>query len=406
MAFFIAKKNKMKGKKILIGASGSIAAYKIPELVRMFTKLGAEVQVMLTPAATNFVSALAIGTLTKKKVLIDMFTDDTWSNHVMLGRWADIILIAPASCNTISKMATGACDNFLLATYMSATCPIHIAPAMDEDMWHHPSTKNNLQTLQGFGHTIIPAQHGELASGLIGMGRMAELQDMVTHVQFFFDAQNTMMGKKVMITAGPTYENLDPVRFIGNHSTGKMGIAIAEECAARGAEVQLILGPTHLRASHKNITTTFVTNAQQMLDVSLVHFKKANIAIMSAAVADYTPKELAAEKIKKKTDTFTIELQKTKDILATLGSLKKDKQYLVGFALESIDEKNYALQKLEKKNANMIILNSIRDAGAGFGYDTNKVTIFTNTKKEIPFDLMPKTQVAVKIIETILEQIK
>jgi phosphopantothenoylcysteine decarboxylase / phosphopantothenate---cysteine ligase len=401
--FFIQiKAKKMKGKKILIGITGSIAAYKIPQLVRQFIKLGAEVQVMMTSQAQDFVSPLVLSTLTRKPVLINMFDENTWSNHVMLGRWADVLLIAPASCNTIAKMTNGQCDNFLLATYMSATCPVHIAPAMDEDMWHHPATVQNLALLAQRGNIIIPSQHGELASGLVGMGRMAELDDIENHLMHYFKTNEDLANQTILITAGPTYENIDPVRFIGNHSSGKMGIALAEECANRGAKVHLVLGPTHLRAHHVNVQTQHVTNAQSMYDACMSKIEECSIAIMSAAVADYTPIEVATEKIKKKSEAFTIALTKTKDILKHIGSIKKEHQTLVGFALESIDERNYAIGKLSSKNADLIVMNSIKNTGAGFGFDTNQISIFDKSGGEQHFDLKSKTEVAKDIIDAIL----
>jgi phosphopantothenoylcysteine decarboxylase / phosphopantothenate---cysteine ligase len=390
------------GKKILIGITGSIAAYKMPQFVRMLTKAGAEVQVMMTPQAKDFVSPLVLSTLTRKPVLIEMFDEDTWSNHVMLGRWADIIIIAPASCNTIAKMANGLCDNFLMATYMSATSPVHVAPAMDEDMWHHPTTTQNLQQLAKNGNTIIPAQHGELASGLVGMGRMAELEDMMTHIEDFFASQHTLAGKKILISAGPTYENIDPVRFIGNHSSGKMGIAIAEQCAKRGAEVHLVLGPTSKQPTLANILVYKVISAAQMFEQCIAIFPTCDAAIMSAAVADYTPITVADQKIKKQEGEFTIALTKTKDILKHLGSIKTAQQILVGFALESNDEENYAKGKLSAKNADMIVLNSTRDAGAGFGGDTNKITIFDKNNNTYNYDVKPKTEVANDIIHQLI----
>jgi phosphopantothenoylcysteine decarboxylase/phosphopantothenate--cysteine ligase len=332
-----------------------------------------------------------------------MFNEDTWSNHVMLGRWADLFLITPTSCNTLAKMANGLCDNFLMATYMSATCPIMMAPAMDEDMWHHTATQSNLNTLASFpNHIILDAEHGELASGLIGMGRMAEPEKIMEQVDFFFQQQNSLHKKTILITAGPTYENIDPVRFIGNYSSGKMGIALALNCAEKGANVQLVLGPTTLEVKHKNIVVHRVTNAKSMFEACESIFPKVDIAIMSAAVADYTPIMVASEKIKKKTESFTIELQKTKDILAFCGANKKEHQIVVGFALESNDEKNYAKGKLASKNADLIILNSVNDKGAGFGYDTNKITIFTKNGAEIPFELKSKNQVAQDIIQQIM----
>ncbi len=392
----------MQGKKILIGITGSIAAYKIPELTRQLIKQGAEVRVMMTPKAKDFVSPLVLGTLTKDKVAVDMFDQDTWSNHVMYGRWADVMLIAPVSCNTISKMAQGACDNFLLATYMSATCPIVLAPAMDEDMWHHPALQKNLQYLQSIGHTIINAEHGELASGLIGMGRMAEPAPIVQFLHTFFTHQQDLLNTQILITAGPTYENIDPVRFIGNHSSGKMGIAIAKECAMRGAKVNLVLGPSKYSINHPNITTHNVTNTESMYNKCVALWPTSNIGIMSAAVADYTPVSVAIEKIKKTTQEFTIELTKTKDILKHLGTIKASNQLLVGFALESADEHNYAKGKLQKKNADIIVLNSVRDEGAGFGVDTNKITIFDNKENIIPFSLKSKTAVATDIVNYIV----
>jgi phosphopantothenoylcysteine decarboxylase / phosphopantothenate---cysteine ligase len=393
----------MKGKKILIGISGSIAAYKIPILVRLLIKQGAEVQVIMTPAAKDFVSPLVLGTLTKQKVHIDLFNEDTWSNHVMLGRWADLFLIAPASCNTLAKMANGLCDNFLLATYMSATCPIMIAPAMDEDMWHHGTTKQNMARLKGLGYTVLDAQHGELASGLIGMGRMLEPEELATEISNYLKRSQRLQNVKALVSAGPTYENIDPVRFIGNHSTGKMGIAIAEKLANEGAQVNLVLGPSALSITHPNIKLTRVQSAAQMYDACHTHFKESDITVMSAAVADYTPIAVANEKIKKKEDTFTIELTKTKDILKSLGAIKADNQLLVGFALESVDEKAYALKKLEAKNADMIVLNSVRDEGAGFGHDTNKVTIFLKDGSEKSFELKSKQEVAQDIVNQIIE---
>jgi phosphopantothenoylcysteine decarboxylase / phosphopantothenate---cysteine ligase len=397
----------MQGKKILIAITGSIAAYKIPELCRLFIKQGAEVQVMMTPSAKDFVSDLVLATLTRKKVLIHMFDEATWSNHVMLGRWADCILIAPASCNTIAKLSNGICDNFLLATCLSATCPILIAPAMDEDMWHHPSTKRNLAQLQQDGCHILPSQFGELASGLVGMGRMMELQDIVTYVENFLNPKQPLLNKQVVITAGPTFENLDPVRFIGNYSSGKMGIAIAERMASLGAKVHLVLGPSKEKAVHKNIVTYKVRSAQEMFSKTTSIFKKCDIAILSAAVADFTPKKVAAQKIKKGADdTLTLELVKTKDILAHVGHNKTVKQCVVGFALESNNEEQYAHKKLKDKKADIIVLNSLNDEGAGFGVDTNKVTIYNKKGAKIEGTLKPKTEVAKDICDHILQYCK
>lgn len=392
----------LKNKKILIGVTGSIAAYKIPILVRLLVKAGAEVKVIMTSAAKDFVSPLVLSTLSKNIVLADISQNDSWANHVMLGRWADIFLIAPLSCNSLAKMAHGSCDNLLTAVYLSATCPVVVAPAMDEDMWHHPSTKNNLQLIKGYGNKVIPVESGELASGLTGEGRMAEPETIVQWIQDFFLANKQLSGVKALVTAGPTYEAIDPVRFIGNHSSGKMGIAIAEELAARGAEVTLILGPSSLVAG-SNIKTIRVRSAAEMLDACLAEFEGKEITVMSAAVADYTPVTKADEKIKKNTDTFSVELKKTTDILRQLGALKKDGQLLIGFALETNNEKAYALIKLAEKNADMIVLNSLNDSGAGFGYDTNKITIFDKQGNEHQFDTKSKKEVAADIINTIIQ---
>jgi phosphopantothenoylcysteine decarboxylase / phosphopantothenate---cysteine ligase len=396
----------MKGKKILIAITGSIAAYKIPSLVRLLIKAGAEVQIIMTPAAKEFVSELVLGTLSKRPVLIEMFDESTWSNHVMLGRWADHMLIAPASCNTIAKMANGFCDNLVLATYLSAVCLVTLAAAMDEDMWHHPTTKNNLQILRTNGVQIVDAEHGELASGLVGMGRMAEPEDLLSHLELSFKKSMILKGKTVVITAGPTYENLDPVRFIGNYSTGKMGICIAEYAASLGATVHLVLGPTYLSTTANGIKTYNVKNAETMYKKTVSLFPKCDIGILSAAVADYTPKVVAADKIKKADGALTLELTKTKDILKQLGSIKTKQQYLIGFALESTDGKAYALKKLKEKNCNMIILNSLQDAGAGFAHATNKVTIFDNKGAEKSFNLKNKELVAIDILEHLIAYAK
>jgi phosphopantothenoylcysteine decarboxylase/phosphopantothenate--cysteine ligase len=395
----------MKGKKILIGITGSIAAYKIPSLVRLLIKAGAEVKVVMTPAANEFVSPLVLSTLSRNQVLIDLAEESTWANHVMLGRWADVFLIAPASCNTIAKMASGLCDNLLLAVYLSATCPVILAPAMDEDMWNHPSFKRNLETLKDWNHLVLDSEYGELASGLVGMGRMLEPESILHKLELFFTKTLELQGKKALVTAGPTYENIDPVRFIGNHSSGKMGIAIAEALAERGCEVQLILGPSNLRTEHKRITTTHVNSAAEMFDACSTRFENMDIAVMSAAVADYTPVRVAEEKIKKKDEQFSIELTKTKDILKHLGSIKKSGQLLVGFALESHDERNYALKKLEEKNADAIILNSLKDEGAAFGHDTNKISIFERNGQESHFPLKSKKELAKDIVTKIVEWI-
>ena len=396
----------LKGKKILLGITGSIAAYKSIYLVRQLVKAGAEVKVILTPSAKDFVSSLTLSTLSRNTVLIDLFDEQSWSNHVMLGRWADILLIAPVSCNTLSKMANGHCDNLLLATYLSATCPVVLAPAMDEDMWHHPATKENLAKLESFGNKIIPVDSGDLASGLQGEGRMAETENIIAWIihNFFLipPEAGPLQGKKALVTAGPTYEHIDPVRFIGNHSSGKMGIAIAKELHHRGADVTLVLGPSLLAASANGVLVVNVTTAGEMYTACLDVFGKADIAIMAAAVADYKPVAKAKNKIKKTQEKITVELTRTKDILKSLGDIKKKNQVLVGFALETNNEKGYALDKLKSKNADMIVLNSLNDTGAGFGYDTNKITIFEKGGQEFSFETKSKPEVAKDIVDTLI----
>ncbi len=392
----------LTGKKILLGITGSIAAYKSAVLVRLLVKQGAEVKVIMTTAAKDFVTPLSLSTLSKNDVLADITDNDTWANHVMLGRWADIMLIAPLSCNTLAKMANGLCDNLLMAVYLSATCPVVVAPAMDEDMGHHNSTKENLKKITSFNNQIIPVEKGELASGLVGEGRMAEPENIVHWLEIFFSNKLELNGKKVLITAGPTYEAIDPVRFIGNHSSGKMGVAIAEEMKNRGANVTLVLGPSNINVS-ENIEVIKVKSANEMYEACINHFEKTDIAVMSAAVADYTPVSTASQKIKKNENTFNIELTKTKDILKSLGEKKKTKQILVGFALETNNEKEYALKKLQTKNADMIVLNSLNDAGAGFGYDTNRITIFDKHNNEYKFDTKSKKEVAKDIVNTIIK---
>ena len=392
----------LKGKKIILGVTGSIAAYKAVLLTRLLIKSGAEVKVIMTPAASSFVSPLTFGTISKNKVLTNLFSESEWENHAMLGRWADVMLIAPLSCNTLAKMANGLCDNMLLSTYLSATCPVIVAPAMDEDMWKHPSTISNLKKISDFENIVLDVNDGELASGLTGPGRMAEPEEIVDHIHNYFLQQTKLSVKRIMVTAGPTYESIDPVRFIGNHSSGKMGLAIAEEAYRMGAEVDLIIGPNSLDLpGYINIHR--VTSAEDMLNASLALFPLADIAIMSAAVADYTPVVKAEQKIKKSEEKFTIGLKKTTDILKTLGQKKKHSQTLVGFALETTNEKSYALGKLESKNADIIILNSLRDSGAGFRGNTNKITIFDRRGEETIFDLKPKSEVAKDILDAIVK---
>ena len=392
----------LKGKKIVLGITGSIAAYKSIYLVRLLIKAGAEVKVIITPAAKDFVSSLTLSTLSRNKVLADLFDEQSWANHVMLGRWADIMVIAPLSCNTLAKMANGQCDNLLVATYLSATCPVIVAPAMDEDMWNHPATKTNLKKLEIVGNKIIPVEKGDLASGLYGEGRMAEPEQIIDFITANFFLTRPLEGKKAIVTAGPTYEPIDPVRFIGNHSSGKMGIAIAKELYNRGAGVTLIIGPTSIDTNLTGISVISVKTAGEMYKASTDAFNTADMAIMAAAVADYTPVNPEKEKIKKKEEYFTLELTRTKDILKSLGEKKNAGQVLIGFALETYNERKFAIEKLQCKQADMIIMNSLNDAGAGFGLDTNKITIFEKGGQEFNFDIKSKTEVAKDIVDTII----
>ncbi len=393
------------GKKILIGVTGSIAAYKSILLVRLLVKAGAEVKVLQTNTSKDFVSSLVLSTLSKNSVLQDLATNDEWANHVALGRWADVFIIAPLSCNTLAKMANGLCDNLLMATYLSATCPVIVAPAMDEDMWHHPSTKRNLGLLESDGIHIIKVTNGELASGLFGEGRMAEPEEIITHLTEHFFRTDELKGKQILVTAGPTYEAIDPVRFIGNHSSGKMGFAIAEELYMRGANVVLITGSTYETLTYKGIQRIDVTSANDMFNACHEYFPKSDIAVMSAAVADYTPIEVAIEKVKKKEDNWQIHLTKTKDILYSLGQIKQPHQFIVGFALETNNEKQNALAKLKHKNADCIVLNSLKDCNAGFSFDTNKITILDKSGEEIEFNLKSKKEVATDIVSFIISKI-
>jgi phosphopantothenoylcysteine decarboxylase / phosphopantothenate---cysteine ligase len=393
-----------QGKKILLGITGSIAAYKSLLLVRLLVKEGASVRVIQTPSSRDFVTPLSLATLSKNPVLADLFQENTWTNHVEWGRWADLMLIAPLSCNTLAKMAQGLCDNLLLATYLSATCPVVVAPAMDEDMWRHPATQANLQRLCTFGNKIIPVEKGELASGLYGDGRMAEPETILAFLrdQLFAGQRRDLEGKKALVTAGPTYEAIDPVRFIGNHSSGKMGIAIAQELAKRGAQVDLVLGPSSLEVETAGVTVHRIVSAEEMYHASLEIFPRTDIAVMSAAVADYTPAVKSPEKIKKSSEILVLELAKTRDILKALGDQKKKGQVLAGFALETTGERGYAMDKLNNKNADLIVLNSLSDEGAGFGFDTNKITIFERGGSEIPYERKPKQQVAKDIVDRIV----
>ncbi|MGN6490779.1 MAG: bifunctional phosphopantothenoylcysteine decarboxylase/phosphopantothenate--cysteine ligase CoaBC [Agriterribacter sp.] len=394
----------LQGKKIILGLTGSIAAYKAATLVRYLVKEGAEVKVIMTPAAKDFVTPLTLSTLSKHPVLADIFKEDAWANHVMLGRWADIMLIAPLSCNTLAKMASGQCDNLLLSVYLSATCPVVLAPAMDEDMWKHPATKNNLQTVQSFGNLVIPVENGELASGLVGEGRMAEPETIRDYlVNYFSKPVGKLVGKKALVTAGPTYEHIDPVRFIGNHSSGKMGTAIAQALQKQGAEVTLVLGPVAGNIELNGLNVVHVQSAQQMYEACQAVFPKIDIAVMAAAVADYTPTVFVNEKIKKAQGDWSLALKKTPDILKTLGEQKRKGQLLVGFALETNNEEANALTKLENKNADMIVLNSLQDKDAGFGKDTNKVTIYDKRGNVAKFDAKPKNQVAADIVNYLID---
>ncbi|MEO7048366.1 MAG: bifunctional phosphopantothenoylcysteine decarboxylase/phosphopantothenate--cysteine ligase CoaBC [Ferruginibacter sp.] len=391
----------LKGKRIILGITGSIAAYKAVLIVRLLVKAGAEVKVIMTPSSTDFITPLTLSTLSKNEVLSQLSDNISWANHVMLGRWADLMLIAPLSCNTLSKMANGACDNLLLAVYLSATCPVVVAPAMDEDMWHHPTTKQNVLKLKSFGNHIIPVSNGDLASGLSGDGRMDEPSRIISWIEDFFSQSKQLAGKKVLVTAGPTFEAIDPVRFIGNHSSGKMGIALAEEFKKRGAEVLLVTGPVS-EVIPGNIQTIKVTSAEEMLQQCMSVFSTMDIIVMAAAVADYTIEKPASQKIKKDNAVFSIELKKTTDILKRMGTQKSPDQFLAGFALETNNEKENALKKLESKNADMIILNSLNDKDAGFGHSTNKITIFDKRGNEYPFETKPKKELASDIINTII----
>ena len=394
----------LSGKKVLLGVTAGIAAYKAAFLVRGFIKAGAEVRVVMTPEAKEFVTPLTLSTLSKNEVL-SAFTQEenenaVWNNHVELGLWADFFVIAPATANTLAKMASGTSDNLLLATYLSAKCPVYFAPAMDLDMYKHPSTHNSFEKLQSFGNIMIPATSGELASGLEGQGRMAEPEDIVAFIEADILSRLPLKDKKVLITAGPTYEAIDPVRFIGNHSSGKMGYALAEAAANLGAQVILISGPTHLQLKHNLINRINVTSAAEMFEEVKKHYKTVDIAIASAAVADYRPAQVADQKIKKKEAALKIDLEPTVDILAYMGAEKK-KQLLVGFALETENEVANAQGKLQRKNLDLIVLNSLNDKGAGFKTETNKVTFITKSGAVLPQELKPKAEVAQDVFELI-----
>jgi phosphopantothenoylcysteine decarboxylase / phosphopantothenate---cysteine ligase len=393
----------LSGKRILLGVSGSIAAYKSAILVRLLIKSGVEVKVIMTASAHDFITPLTLSTLSKNPVLTHFTKEEgQWNNHVELGLWADAFVIAPASANTLAKMANGICDNLLMASYLSGRCPIFFAPAMDLDMLQHPSTKQNIEKLTSWGNHLIHPTHGELASGLVGTGRMAEPEEILTSLDKFF-SNGPLKGKKALVTAGPTHEAIDPVRFISNHSTGKMGFAIAEQLAQQGASVTLITGPTYLSKELKGVHVIPVSSADEMYEASVANFQDADISVLSAAVADYKPSQKADQKIKKKDETLTLELVKTKDIAAELGKLKTNGQLIVGFALETENEQAHAEKKLTSKNFDLIVLNSLNDKGAGFGHDTNKITIIDSNKKSKEFNLKSKKEVARDIVTTIIE---
>ncbi len=395
----------LSGKKILLGISGGIAAYKTATLVRLFIKAGAHVQVIMTPASKDFVTPLTLSTLSKNPVHSTFYNEEDtnaqWNNHVELGLWADLMIIAPATANTLSKMVNGNCDNLLIATYLSAKCTVYFAPAMDLDMYKHPSTITSFNSLKQFGNIIIPAESGELASGLSGEGRMAEPENIISFLEADLLSKLPLKGKKILITAGPTYESIDPVRFIGNHSSGKMGFDIANRAANLGAEVILISGPTHLKVENNAIKVIKIVSAQEMYIVCHEFYNDVDVAILAAAVADYKPKSVAEQKIKKSEIIFSIELEKTKDILASLGEIKKN-QFLIGFALETENEIENAKLKIQKKNLDLIVLNSLQDKGAGFGKPTNKITFIDNNFNIEPMELKSKEEVAVDILNKVI----
>lgn len=394
----------LQGKKILLGVTGSIAAYKTAHLTRLLVKAGAEVQVISTTSASEFIAPLTLATLSKKPVLTEYVANSStgvWNNHVELGLWADLFLVAPASANTVAKMANGICDNLLLAIYLSARCPVVYAPAMDLDMYQHFTTQNNFSVLAKNGVLQIPAGTGELASGLKGQGRMAEPEEILTFIDSFFKQSALLKGKKIVVTAGPTYEPIDPVRFIGNHSSGKMGIALAQAAANQGADVVLVCGPTEIKTP-PTLKRINVKSAQELFEATKSAFESADCLIMSAAVADYTPATVANQKIKKKVDALTVELKPTIDVLSTLSLAKRENQVVVGFALETENEFEHALGKLKRKQLDAIVLNSLNDSGAGFGTDTNKVQLIFNENNVVDFPLLSKTELAQQLIEKLV----
>jgi len=397
---------RLRGKHIILGITGSIAAYKAAILVRLLVKEGAEVKVVMTPLAKEFITPLTLATLSKNPILVDFFNPENgdWNSHVDLGLWADLYLIAPASANTIAKMANGVADNLLLTTYLSAKCPVMVAPAMDLDMYNHPATQRNIKTIQAIGNIVIEAATGELASGLTGKGRMEEPEIILSSVINFFSKGSKFSNSTVLVTSGPTFEPIDPVRFIGNHSSGKMGSSIAESFAQQGARVIFVTGPAHFLPSHENIETISVRTAEEMYVETTKHFSSVDIAVMAAAVADYTPVSVSLSKMKRECDDISIKLKPTKDIAASLGKIKSENQLLVGFALETDKEFENAVKKIKNKNLDIIVLNSLNDQGAGFGHNTNKVTIINKNSKFLSVELKSKTEVANDIVEFIAEE--
>ncbi|MEJ6982184.1 bifunctional phosphopantothenoylcysteine decarboxylase/phosphopantothenate--cysteine ligase CoaBC [Pedobacter sp. P351] len=397
----------LKGKNILLGVCGSIASYKSAYLTRLLVKAGANVKVIMTNDAKSFITTLTLSTLSKNPVYSDYFNESTgeWNNHVDFGLWADYFILAPATANTLAKLANGLCDNLLAATYLSAKCPVYFAPAMDLDMWKHQSTQNNISKLQDYGNILIKPGYGDLASGLVGDGRMAEPEEIVNFIEASILSNLPLSGRRALVTAGPTYEPIDPVRFIGNHSSGKMGFAIAEELSRQGAEVTLISGPSSEKTTNNSIVRINICSSNEMADVVQQYFGQSDITIMSAAVADYRPKEISAEKIKKQSSEFNLELVKTTDILSELGKIKREGQLLIGFALETENEQVNAKDKLKRKNLDFIVLNSLQDKGAGFQTDTNKVTIIDKNLNSVTYPLKTKQEVAKDICQKIIDLI-
>src|SRR5690554_2629914 len=395
----------LKGKRIVIGISGGIAAYKVAFLIRILKQKGAEVKCILTPASSDFITPLTVSTLSQNPAYIDFWNKENgeWTNHVELGAWGDVMVMAPLTANTLAKIANGFCDNLLTATYLSAKCPVIVAPAMDLDMYAHETSKENLRKIELHGVKVIPAEDGFLASGLIGKGRMAEPETIVEELESFFRNSESMHGHKVLVTAGPTYEAIDPVRFIGNHSTGKMGFALVESLLERGAEVILITGPTQCVLHHEKLTRIDIKTAEEMLEAATKHFSDCTGGIFAAAVSDYRPKAVADQKIKKSADSMDSEMLKNPDVLQTIGTHKNENQFLVGFALETNDALKHGAEKLKKKNLDLIVINSLEDEGAGFGHDTNKITLLDFNNKTTKFELSSKQIVANNILDYLMK---